>query len=139
MRVRYGELNEAEKAEFAAYARDDTLMVTKRVILQDERLIQKYYAVRTPRRRGHPWPGWADAEERPLGVGHGCPPRAALGCLVDLPHDHRAEGFQSLHLDLRVVDPQVQVHGGLAESHRVDFLDDQLSGRVSLLGGPSAM
>lgn len=44
VRVSYGELNGVEKAEFAAYTRGNTLTVTKRVTLQEERLIQKYYA-----------------------------------------------------------------------------------------------
>lgn len=44
IRVTYGALRGDELEEFQAYIRDDTLMVTKRIMSEDGRIVQRYYA-----------------------------------------------------------------------------------------------
>lgn len=44
IRVTYGDLREDEKEEFKPYVRNDQLIVTKRILYENERISQRYYA-----------------------------------------------------------------------------------------------
>lgn len=44
IRLSYGELRDDEKQEFKPYIKDESLIVTKRISIEDSRVVQRYYA-----------------------------------------------------------------------------------------------
>ena len=83
----------------------------------------------TSRRR--PARGPADAEQRPVWGGHRRPPRAASVGLVHAPRDASAEPLEPRDLRIRVVHPEVEMHGRLARRDDVDALDHQAGSWVA--------